>query len=144
MHSGNAAAMPPDRNEATFSFCQASRSVRTTIAILVSNCMMSPTVIPGRRDSDEPGISYLSHRDSGCALTRAPEAVRARNLDESRRRVPVMRDIGDIQESCRRHHTTGEGDALGRSREDLPEPRHVDAFDAVESDEMEQHAVMTE
>src|ERR1700692_4064496 len=39
MHSGNAAAMPPARNEATFSFCHASRSVRITTAILVSNCM---------------------------------------------------------------------------------------------------------
>src|SRR5258706_7341558 len=40
MHSGNAAAMPPARNDATFSFCHASRSVRITTAILVSNCMI--------------------------------------------------------------------------------------------------------
>src|SRR5882672_8268814 len=40
MHSGNAAAMPLVRNEATLSFCHASRSVRITTAILVSNCMI--------------------------------------------------------------------------------------------------------
>src|SRR3984957_9908491 len=39
MHSGNAAPMPPARKAATFSFCQASRSVRITTAILVSNCI---------------------------------------------------------------------------------------------------------
>src|SRR5271156_2473334 len=39
MHSGNAAAMPPARKQATFSFCQTSRSVRITTAILVSNCI---------------------------------------------------------------------------------------------------------
>src|ERR1700733_6017685 len=39
MHSGNAAATPPARKAATFSFCQASRSVRITTAILVSNCI---------------------------------------------------------------------------------------------------------
>src|ERR1700721_1836784 len=42
MHSGNAAAMPPARNEATLSFCHASRSVRITTAILVSNCITAP------------------------------------------------------------------------------------------------------
>src|ERR1019366_5001920 len=42
MHSGNAAAMPLVRNAATLSFCHASRSVRITTAILVSNCMMAP------------------------------------------------------------------------------------------------------
>src|SRR5215475_4322425 len=42
MHSGYVAAMPPARNEATFSFCQASRSVRMTTAILVSNCTLAP------------------------------------------------------------------------------------------------------
>src|SRR5262245_19396864 len=42
MQSGNDAAMPPARNEATLSFCQASRSVRITTAILVSNCMNFP------------------------------------------------------------------------------------------------------
>src|SRR5882672_9057665 len=42
MHSGNVAAMPPARKEATFNFCHASRSVRITTAILVSNCMMAP------------------------------------------------------------------------------------------------------
>src|SRR5260370_9233929 len=42
MHSGNAAAMPLVRNAATFSFCHASRSVRITTAILVSNCMIAP------------------------------------------------------------------------------------------------------
>src|SRR3954465_14300134 len=39
MHSGNAAAMPPARKDATLSFCHGSRSVRITTAILVSNCM---------------------------------------------------------------------------------------------------------
>src|SRR5436853_534087 len=34
--------MPPARNAATLSFCHASRSVRITTAILVSNCMDSP------------------------------------------------------------------------------------------------------
>src|SRR5260221_10967365 len=47
MHSGNAAAMPLVRNAATFSFCHASRSVRITTAILVSNCMSYSGVIPG-------------------------------------------------------------------------------------------------
>jgi hypothetical protein len=32
--------MPPARKEATLSFCHASRSVRITTAILVSNCMI--------------------------------------------------------------------------------------------------------
>src|SRR3974390_2916877 len=41
-HSANAAAMPPQRNDATFNFCQTSRSLRTTTAILVSNCMKTP------------------------------------------------------------------------------------------------------
>src|SRR5207245_445576 len=39
MHFGNAAATPLVRNEATLSFCHASRSVRITTAILVSNRM---------------------------------------------------------------------------------------------------------
>src|SRR5882724_2916941 len=42
IHSGNAAAMPDVRNEATFSFCHGSRSVWITTAILVSNCMDAP------------------------------------------------------------------------------------------------------
>src|SRR5215472_13211923 len=41
-HSANAAAMPPHRNDATFNFCQTSRSLRITTAILVSNCMKTP------------------------------------------------------------------------------------------------------
>src|SRR5229473_8650583 len=51
MHSGNAAAMPLVRNAATFSFCHASRSVRITTAILVSNCMMAPARTCNRSDS---------------------------------------------------------------------------------------------
>src|ERR1700692_2101888 len=47
MHSGNAAAIPEVRNDATLSFCHASRSVRITTAILVSNCMYHPDVVPG-------------------------------------------------------------------------------------------------
>src|SRR5438270_4677883 len=39
MHSEKAAATPLARNEATFSFCHTSRSVRIRTAILVSNCM---------------------------------------------------------------------------------------------------------
>src|SRR5437868_15340282 len=39
--------MPPARNAAMLSFCHASRSVRITIAILVSNCMMA--LVPVRR-----------------------------------------------------------------------------------------------
>src|SRR5450432_2878707 len=60
MHCGNAAAMPPAKNAATLSFCQASRSVRITNAILVSNCMgYLSTVIPGHA-KHEPGISRFS------------------------------------------------------------------------------------
>src|ERR1700687_1969848 len=50
MHSGNAAAIPEVRNDATLSFCHASRSVRITTAILVSNCMNQPDVVPGWSD----------------------------------------------------------------------------------------------
>src|SRR5205085_5362455 len=45
-HSGKAAAMPPARNAATLSFCQASWSVRITTAILVSKCMMALVPVP--------------------------------------------------------------------------------------------------
>src|SRR5258708_5387950 len=77
MHSGNAAAMPLVRNAATLSFCHASRSVRITTAILVSNCMGSPrhsgmrplraqtrnpeassnVWIPGSREGARPGMT---------------------------------------------------------------------------------------
>src|SRR5205085_7745061 len=46
MHCGKPAAMPPARNAATLSFCHASRSVRITTAILVSNCMMAFVPVP--------------------------------------------------------------------------------------------------
>src|SRR5438046_927192 len=59
--------MPPARNEATLSFCQASRSVRMMTAILVSNCMISPDVIPGRCKASNP-----ESRDSGFASSTRP------------------------------------------------------------------------
>src|SRR4051812_2629910 len=61
MHSGNAAAMPPARNEATLSFCQTSRSVRITTAILVSNCMDNPQCHSGAMRSIELRCA-ISHR----------------------------------------------------------------------------------
>src|SRR6185295_1900571 len=67
MHSGNAAAMPPARNDATLSFCHGSRSVRITTAILVSNCMMSPDVIPGWSEGPDP-----ESRDSGFDAPHRP------------------------------------------------------------------------
>src|SRR6202011_3623930 len=61
MHCGNAAAMPPARKEATLSFCQASRSVRITTAILLSNCMMAPASFRGW--SEGPYLRYaIAHR----------------------------------------------------------------------------------
>src|SRR4051812_4005576 len=62
MHSGNAAAMPPARKDATLSFCQASRSVRITTAILVSNCMRF----------------FQRHSGARATRTRNPEVIRAR------------------------------------------------------------------
>src|ERR1700692_586077 len=64
MHSGNAAAMPPARKEATFSFCQASRSVRITTAILVSNCMMAPNDVISVSAKD-PKKPEILEQDSG-------------------------------------------------------------------------------
>ncbi len=74
----------------------------------------------------------------------ASEAVCASKLDESRRRIPVMLDIGDIQQSRCRRHAAGEGDALRRRREEVPQRLHVDAFGAVEGVEVDQRAVVTE
>src|SRR5260370_30816770 len=81
MHSGNAAAMPLVRNAATFSFCHASRSVRMTTAILVSNCMMTPRVIPGRANRTRV---YLS---SAISLSKSATA----DLDGAN---PESRDSG--------------------------------------------------
>src|SRR5450631_3439662 len=67
MHSGNAAAMPPVRKAATFSFCHASRSARITTAILVSNCMSYSGVIPGRVKDANP-----ESRDSGFDASHRP------------------------------------------------------------------------
>src|SRR4029077_11057518 len=67
MHSGYVAAMPPARNEATFSFCQASRSVRITTAILVSNCMSCSHSHSGARESANP-----ESRDSGFDASHRP------------------------------------------------------------------------
>src|SRR5712664_3461081 len=61
MHSGNVAAMPPARNDATFSFCQVSRSVRITTAILVSNCMDDSSETASFRDAP-------SGADLRCAI----------------------------------------------------------------------------
>jgi hypothetical protein len=71
MHSGNAAAMPDVRNAATFSFCHASRLVRITTAIFVSNCMIYPTVIPGREANPESGDDHIGI--PGSMLRIAPE-----------------------------------------------------------------------
>src|SRR5258708_39273321 len=76
MHSGNAAAMPLVRNAATFSFCHASRSVRITTAILVSNCM----------------IVFQCH--SGCAKKPSPPLrglQRLRRADIEKRAVTLGR-----------------------------------------------------
>src|SRR5438105_2538498 len=60
--------MPPARNEATLSFCHASRSVRMMTAILVSNCMLAPRdVIPGWSEGPDP-----ESRDSGFASSTRP------------------------------------------------------------------------
>src|SRR3954465_963800 len=57
MHSGKAAAMPEVRNAATLSFCHASRSVRITTAILVSNCMGYSLRHSGPREGARPGVT---------------------------------------------------------------------------------------
>src|SRR5258707_479283 len=78
MHSGNAAAMPLVSNAATFSFCHASRSVRITTAILVSNCM----------------IVFQCH--SGCAKKPSPPLrglQRLRRVDIEKRAVTLNRDF---------------------------------------------------
>src|SRR5882672_10939165 len=72
MHSGNAAAMPLVRNDATFSFCHASRSVRITTAILVSNCMRCSGQTASFRDGPKDQTSDVQlhigeSRDSGLA-----------------------------------------------------------------------------
>src|ERR1700733_622901 len=75
MHSGNAAAMPPARNEATLSFCHASRSVRITTAILGSNCMVDfSTVIPGWSAGPDPESldSPMCNRTSRLGAPRRP------------------------------------------------------------------------
>src|SRR5436853_2933670 len=67
MHSGKAAAIPPARNEATLSFCQAS--VRITTEIFVSNCMIAPARHSGMRrktHTRNPGI--IVSRFSGAQL----------------------------------------------------------------------------
>src|SRR5215813_872621 len=65
MQAGNAAAIPPARNAATFNFCQASRSLRTTTAILVSNCMLQ---IPYRHSGARAERANPESRDPRCAL----------------------------------------------------------------------------
>src|ERR1700750_5650 len=57
MHSGTAPAMPLVRKAATFSFCQASRSVRITTAILVSNCMDGSEEMMSFRDGPKDQTS---------------------------------------------------------------------------------------
>src|SRR5262245_46353048 len=57
MHSGNCAAMPPARKDATLSFCHASKSVRIATAILVSNCMNVPRCHSRMRRRRRPGTS---------------------------------------------------------------------------------------
>src|SRR5262249_35519422 len=66
MHSGDAAAMPPARNEATLSFCHASRSVRMMMAIFVSNCMRSPQSFRGAATgSARPGMTVSAFGVAG-------------------------------------------------------------------------------
>src|SRR3954469_9498678 len=77
MHSGNAAAMPDVRNAATFSFCRASRSIRITTAIFVSNCILSPRHSGAR---SEPGIWRRSYRDSGFDALHRPGMTVAEEL----------------------------------------------------------------
>src|SRR5258708_11234465 len=81
MHCGNAAAMPDVRNEATFSFCHGSRSLRITTAILVSNCMEPPVSFrDGPKDQTADVQLHIGEsRDSpmrncalGFAATRRP------------------------------------------------------------------------
>src|SRR5207245_11453965 len=74
----------------------------------------------------------------------APEAVRASEVDERRRRIGIKLDISDIQQSRRRHHAAGKGAALRGRREDVPQRLQVDAFGAVEGGEVDERAVVTE
>src|SRR6478672_11964749 len=76
MHSGNAAAIPPARNEATLSFCHGSRSVRITTAILVSNCMIlsaplglhgtQPLMVRRRVSADPNDASHRQENHVAC------------------------------------------------------------------------------
>src|ERR1039457_1227532 len=77
MHSGNAAAMPLVRNAATLSFCHASRSVRITTAILVSNCMMAPVSFRGASETSEPGMTIVENLPPGVAGPGADHALLA-------------------------------------------------------------------
>ena len=71
MHSGNAAAMPPARNDATLSFYHASRSDRITTAILVSNCMIYSDRKASFRDGPKDQTRNLEI--PGSPLRGAPE-----------------------------------------------------------------------
>src|SRR3981189_511018 len=78
--------MPPARNEATLSFCHASRSVRMMTAILVSNCMITPDVIPGWSEGPDPesrdsGLD-ASHRP-GMTITESPLGVAGPGADHA-------------------------------------------------------------
>src|ERR1700694_5563039 len=94
MHSGNAAAMPLVRNEATFSFCHASRSVRITTAILVSNCMMAPVRRVSFRDA--PLGADPESRDSGFASSTRPGMTDSLTLAAAARGLERLRGV-DIE-----------------------------------------------
>src|ERR1700756_2649456 len=95
MHSGKAAAMPPGRNEATLSFCQGSRSMRTTTAILVSNCMLSPVVsqfeiLAAVRRRPSPEVSGATASGEAAIVSRkAAPRTRYGPLQDVPRRVGV-------------------------------------------------------
>src|ERR1022692_3173132 len=73
MHSGNAAATPEVRKDATLSFCHASRSVRITTAILVSNCIYYSSRHSGmRRQAQTRNPEVILARDSGFASSTRP------------------------------------------------------------------------
>src|ERR1044072_9424486 len=87
MQSGNLAAMPPDRNEATFSFCQGSRSERTTTAILVSNCMIDPSFrgVAKRRTRNLMPITsrFRMRAHARCGMTGLPLRVAGTGPDHA-------------------------------------------------------------
>ncbi|MGY4381992.1 hypothetical protein ACVWZ3_009631 [Bradyrhizobium sp. i1.3.6] len=78
MQAGKAAAIPLARKEATFSFCHGSRSVRTTTAILVSNCMtVLPLFLSAREERKSP-YSMLARIERFCKWATSADGLRVK------------------------------------------------------------------